>query len=148
MSMPSSGTSNNNNQQAQARAKAQEQQNQQNQQQAKAFEKASTPSNPGQGFGGGRVTFDKSGNTLQDGKIVQFAGQQAKETFLAKQGLGNNYTITDPAKFAVADFRGIANYNIEGNKQEPGYTGSGLNQIPGPVRFVDSDFNPSISQVP
>lgn len=136
----------NNNQQAQARAQAQQEQQAKNEAQAKAFQKAETPSNPGTGYGSGRITFDKSGNTLQDGKITQFAGQQAKETFLAKQGLGNNYTVTDPGKFAVADFRGLANYNIEGSKQEPQYTGSRLNEIPDVIRFGDSDYNPSISQ--
>lgn len=82
MSMPSS----NNNQQAQARAQAQQQQDQKNQEQAKAFEKASTPSNPGQAYGGGRVGFTQSGQrTIDNNLIVQ--NNQGNRAILEKAGV-------------------------------------------------------------
>ena len=120
--MSQAPSSNNNNQQAQARAQAQQKQNEANQQQAKAFEKASTPTgNTGTGYGGGRITFDKSGNTLQDGKIVQFAGRQAQESYLADRGIGNNGVILDQAKAAKADFSNLQQANISGvvNAEQP-----------------------------
>lgn len=90
------------------------------------FNAAGQSPNAGSGFGAGRITFDKQGNTLQDGKIVQFAGRQAREDFLSRQGLGNNGVIVDQAKFANADFSSLANYNIVGNKLEQPYLGENI----------------------
>lgn len=95
-----------------------------NRQAGLSFDKAGQSPNAGTGYGAGRISFDKSGNTLQDGKIVQFAGKQNRENFLSSQGLGNNGTIIDQAKFAKANFSGLATYNISGNKLEEPYRGT------------------------
>lgn len=53
--------------------------------------------------------FDAAGNRVNDqGQIVQFAGQQTKESYLADRGYGNTGKVIDQAKAEKADFSSIA----------------------------------------
>lgn len=71
----------------------------------------------GLGFSGGSVTFDKQGNTIANGKIVQFAGKQARDTYLSDRGVGNTGIITNQAQFQKADFSNIQGYKTVDNPQ-------------------------------
>src|SRR6185312_3969767 len=60
--------------------------------------------------------FDAAGNRLNDqGQIVQFAGQQAKESYLAERGYGNTGKVINPDLATKADFSNLAGYSTVTN---------------------------------
>jgi hypothetical protein len=84
----------------------------------------------GNGFSNSRVTFDKSGNTLVDGKITRFAGSNERDSYFTERGVGNNGIVTNQDLFKTADFSNLQPGASRDNAQQQGSTfESGGNKV-------------------
>src|SRR5690348_17090524 len=74
----------------------------------------SQPTGYNSGFGNGTRTFDKSGNVLQNGRIITgkgnapiFAGTSYANKYFSERGVANTGQVANPELFAKANFSEI-----------------------------------------